>query len=46
MHSFNGHGKQLVEQHCDVKKFFDVIKNLDGKQMFDKFICKKVDTDN
>ena len=43
--SFNGVGKWLVEQHCEVKRFFDVVKNLDRKQMYNKFICKKFDTD-
>ena len=27
--SFNGRGKWLVEQYCDIKKFFDVVKSLD-----------------
>ena len=44
--SFNECGKWLDEQYCDVKKFFDVAKHLNRKQMFNKFICKKFDTDN
>ena len=44
--SFHGRGKWLVQQYCDVKAFFDVVKNLDRKQMYNKFIYKKYDTGN
>ena len=43
--SFNKRGKRLVKQYCEVKKVFDAIENLDRKQMYNKFICKKIDTD-
>ena len=43
--SFNGRGKWLVEQYCNVKMFFDVLKNLDRKQMYNKSICKGFHTD-
>ena len=38
--SFDGREKWLIEQHCDVKKFFEIVKNLDRKQVYNKFICK------
>ena len=38
--SFNGRGKWQVEQYCNVKTFFNVLKNLDRKQMYNKSICK------
>ena len=43
--SFNEREKWLAKQYCEVKKSFDVIKNLGRKQMYNKFICKKFDTD-
>ena len=45
MCSFNGRGEWLVEQYYNVKKFFDVVKNLGRKQMYNKIFCKKFDTD-
>ena len=45
MWSFNERGKWLAKQYCEVKMFFEIIINLDTKQMYNKFICKNFDTD-